>query len=322
MRACFIKTIFPLVLVLPWLIASGRAEDAPVARVNGAPVSAAELEAAVDRMIPRASYHGNVSEETRDGLREKAIQDLIDQELQYRDAQARGIKADKKAVKDQMKQIRDRFKTKKEYQKALERSGLTEGLLRSRVEKSVVIQAATAKIVNEPAVVSNEAVKDYYELNREKFKQPETVRLALFSSKSQEKAKEALDNIKSGEDFGDVAAKMSEDKYRIRGGDLGYVHRGRLYPDIENSAFSLKVGETSGLIHTEGTWFIIKVLDRKAERQASFEESRDKLKKDLEAKRAGDLKEQWIGDLRSKAKIEILWKPGSVRNAEEKKPGN
>jgi len=40
----------------------------------------------------------------------------------------------------------------------------------------------------------------------------------------------------------------------------------------------------------------------------SFEESRDKLKKDLEKKYSNVLNEQWIADLRSKAKIEILLK--------------
>ena len=38
----------------------------------------------------------------------------------------------------------------------------------------------------------------------------------------------------------------------------------------------------------------------------TFDESKDKLKKDLESRRSKELSDKWSGELRAKAKIEIL----------------
>jgi hypothetical protein len=40
----------------------------------------------------------------------------------------------------------------------------------------------------------------------------------------------------------------------------------------------------------------------------SFEESKGNLKKELEDKRANELREKWIAGLKAKAKIEVLLK--------------
>ena len=81
-----------------------------------------------------------------------------------------------------------------------------------------------------------------------------------------------------------------------------------MVPEIEDAAFKLKIGETSDVINAENTWFIIKLEDRKPEHQMSFEEVRDKLKKDLEKERTKELNDKWIADLRAKAKIEVFLK--------------
>lgn len=298
-----------LVVIIALLATVSYADDAFVAKVNGTAITARALEETVDQLIPRSTFHGNVSENKRDELREKALNNLIEAELKYQDAVSWGIKPDKKQVKERMKQIRDKFESKKDYKKALEQAGLSEDQLKALIEKQVLVQAAVVKTVTEPSRMSDDALKEYYDKNTAKFKQPESVKIRLISSNDEVKAKEALTKIKAGEDFGDVAAKMSEDNYRIKGGDIGYIHRGRVLQEIEDEAFKLKVGELSGLIKADGTWFIIRVEDKKDSRQMTFEESKDKLKKELETKRAGELQEKWIGELRAKAKIEILWKP-------------
>jgi len=207
-----------------------------------------------------------------------------------------------------MDKIRERFKTKKEYTKALEEEALTEDTLRLQVEKGVIVQAAIENIVMAPSRMSEAELKDHYEKNVSKFKQPESIRLRLITIKDEKKAAEALSKIRAGADFEDVATRMSEDAFRIKGGDIGYQHRGRLLPEIEVAAFTLKPGEVSKLIKAEGFNFIIRFEDKKAEYQLSYEEVKDKLKKDLEKKRSDELREKWMTGIRSKAKIEILIK--------------
>lgn len=303
-RAVFMKTAAIGVLLLSLALVV-YAVDAVVAKVNGIAITAGDLEAAVDRLIPRSAYHGSVSEEKRDEFREKALENLIDAELQYQDAVARGMKPDKGRVSEGMERIRDRFDSKREYKKALERAGITEKRLRGRVEREALIAMVIERVTIEPSRKTDDELKRYYESNLDKFRQPETVKLGLISMESEAKAKEALALVKGGEDFGAVAARMSEDSYRVKGGDIGHIHRGRVLKEIEDVAFSLKSGEMSDLIKAGNTWFIIRVGDRAPERLLSFDDAKDKLKRELEAKGAAELLATWLKDLRQKAKIEI-----------------
>jgi peptidyl-prolyl cis-trans isomerase C len=277
-----------------------------VARVNGAAISALQLEVAENQLIATSTYHGSVPAEKRIEFREQALQGLIIRELQYQDAVARGFEPDKKLVKAKVKEIKNRFNSGKEYKKALSEAGLTEDDMRAGVEKNLVVEDAIKKLVVDAAHWNDAELKAYYDSNAGKFKQPESVKLRIISIAAEKKAVEALTLIRSGETFGTVAAKMSEDNYRTRGGDIGYVHRGRIYPELENEAFRMMPGEASGLLRTEGMWFIIKVEEKIPERQIAFEEAKDKLKKELEARRSAELLEKWSQELRAKAKIEIL----------------
>lgn len=282
------------------------AEEQIVAKVNASVITVRDLDAEVDRLIPLETYHKTVSEEKRNEYRDKALQNLIDRELQYQDAVSRSMKPDSKLVKAQMKEIRDRFKSKKEYQSALERVGLTEDQLKTQVEKNVLVQAIYAKTVTDPSLMSEGALKEYYDKNISKFRQPDDIKLSLISTKNEKKAGEILALLQNGEDFGTVAYRMSEDNYRVMNGNIGYVHKGRVLPEIESVAFSLKIGEKSGLIKADGTWFIIKVEDKRPERQMSYNESKAKLKKDLEASRSEELLAKWMSGLKGKAAIEII----------------
>jgi parvulin-like peptidyl-prolyl isomerase len=207
-----------------------------VARVNGVAIPAQQLEVAVSRQIAGSTYHGTVTDEKRNEFREQALQGLIIRELQYQDAVSRGFKPDKKHVKTRMKAVKNKFTSEKEFKKALSEAGITEEDVRSGIEKNLVVEDAIKKTVLEPSLWNDADLKAYYDSNAGKFKQPESVKLRIISIAAEKKAVEALTLIRSGETFGTVAAKMSEDNYRTRGGDIGYVHRGRIYPELENEA--------------------------------------------------------------------------------------
>jgi len=277
-----------------------------VARVNGVAIPALQLEIAVSQQIASSTYHGTVSDEKRNEFREQALQGLIIHELQYQDAVARGFKPDKKLAKTRIKAVKNKFTSEKEFKNALSVAGITEDDVRSGIEKNLVVEDVIKKTVIDASRLNDADLKMYYDSNANKFKQPESVKLRIISTADEKKAAEALTLIRTGEAFGAVAAKMSEDTYRAAGGDIGYVHRGRIYPELETEAFKLKSGEVSGLIRAEGKWFIIKVEEKKSEQLITFEETKDKLKKELEAKRSAELLEKWNQELKAKSKIEIL----------------
>ena len=299
------RTVVSLIIIILFSV-SAYADDIVVAKVNGATFTKKDLETEVDRLIPQATFHRKVTEEKRKLYYDKAIEALVNRELQYQDAVAKGVEVDKEKVNAQMENIRKRF-TPEKYKAALEKEGITEEKVRAQVEKEVLVQTMNEKKETE-AQVSEKDVKEYYEKNPSKFKQPDTVKLRLITSTDEKKAQDILAKIKAGEDFGDIAYKMSEDPYRVKGGDIGYMHKGRMLAEIEEAAFKLKVGEVSDIVKVENAWFIIKLEDKKPEHMVAFEEIKAELKKELEKNRIQELKEAWITDLRAKAKIEVLLK--------------
>lgn len=81
-----------------------------------------------------------------------------------------------------------------------------------------------------------------------------------FSGPAKAKAEEALQKVKDGGDFADLAREYSDDPGSgPNGGDLGVFGRGIMVPEFEAAAFALGEGETSELVRTQFGWHIIKV---------------------------------------------------------------
>jgi len=83
--------------------------------------------------------------------------------------------------------------------------------------------------------------------------------------------------ISEGADFGEMAKQYSEDKgTAARGGELGFVERGRTVPSFDDAAFKLKVGEVSGIVKSQFGYHLIKAEEIAP--TPSYESERDKLK--------------------------------------------
>lgn len=119
-------------------------------------------------------------------------------------------------------------------------------------------------------------IEDYYNLHHDEFSHPEELHLrhillrvaspgdeALVQEKS--KILEGLrERIEKGEDFAQLAKAHSEDTSAGNGGDLGYLKRGELVPEVEAAAFSLKPGEVSGIVSSSYGLHLLKVEEYRA----------------------------------------------------------
>jgi peptidyl-prolyl cis-trans isomerase D len=92
------------------------------------------------------------------------------------------------------------------------------------------------------------------------------------------KADDVLNKIKSGGNFADLAKKFSDDPGSAeKGGDLGWINRGQTVPEFEKAAFSLKKGETSGLIQSSYGFHIIQLIDKHDAHVKSLAEVKDEI---------------------------------------------
>lgn len=72
-----------------------------------------------------------------------------------------------------------------------------------------------------------------------------------------------IERLKAGEDFGELAAELSQDPgSAAQGGDLGWFGKGQMVAPFEEAAFSLEIGEVSAPVQSDFGWHVIQVLGR------------------------------------------------------------
>ncbi len=81
--------------------------------------------------------------------------------------------------------------------------------------------------------------------------------------KTEEQAKEILNQINQGKSFEDLAREKSLCPSGKKGGNLGWFSHGQMVREFQKAAFSLKKGEISQPVKTQFGWHIIKCVDTK-----------------------------------------------------------
>ena len=303
-------------VVLLWAPAC-LSQQTAVAKVNDTVLTVRELEDAFNKIVPAASFHGGLSDEKREAYRPRAVEQMINDELLFQEAERMALEVAQKEIKEARKKTIKRLGGKKHFKAALKQAGLTDSEYREKLRRNFLIEKTLKVEVKDKAQVSDDEARKHYDDNRAGFKRPEAKRLrhVLISvapnatgeewEARKERAEEALRKIKDGEDMASVAWDYSDDPYRVKGGDLGLMHRGRLAAELEVAVFKLKEGEFSGVIQTIYGYHIVKVEEVREPEQLEFEDVRQKIKRKITARRAEELRDALNKRLRADARIEV-----------------
>ena len=102
-------------------------------------------------------------------------------------------------------------------------------------------------------------------------------------------AESVLEKIRSGEDFASLAEEFSDDIGSAKtGGDLGVVTDGMLDNALANAFNALKVGETSGVVHTSYGFQVIKLTEQKPAKVMPYDSVKEKVAELLKRQMASD----------------------------------
>ncbi|MCK5426123.1 MAG: peptidylprolyl isomerase [Thermodesulfovibrionia bacterium] len=213
--------------------------------------------------------------QTEDG-KKQFLDELIKKELIYQDAKRNGLHRD-----DELKDKVEEFK------------------------KMTLIKIALEKEVEQRAKIQPQAAKEFYDKNPDNFIVGREVRARHILVEAEENANKIYERVQKGESFSTLAKEFSKDTGSAqKGGDLGFFGRGKMVPEFERVAFSLKVGEVSKPVATRFGYHIIKVTDTKEGRQGEFDEVKNTLSKRLVMEKQKDLFDSYIDSLKKNAKIE------------------
>ncbi|ABV32638.1 MULTISPECIES: peptidyl-prolyl cis-trans isomerase [Pseudothermotoga] len=314
--------MFGLILILS-LVAIGQETQpatAVVAEVNGVAITMEELnrEANVDRLLSQiqsvdATFYDvlvNTSEGVNLLLRYKreVLNNLIDQVLIKQIGEKMGVTVSKDNIENMVstelnKTLTQYGMTESDLDWYLKQAGLGDiNSFKDRLRWIFTVQQTVSLIqqqVTSSATVTEEEARQFYEQNREYFAVEEAAKLLRITVDSKEKADKALERIRAGEEFSQVASDVSTDPLsKGKAGDLGWVERGSglISEEIEEKIFVSPKGAILGPLQTSVGWEIYRIIDKRPKGYENFEDVVNDIYQHLIQQKAQQLWQTWINE--------------------------
>ena len=259
--------------------------DRVVAVIDDEAIFQSDVETAVRQyMFQRGT--SSITPSEREKLFQDALQSLIDDRLVIAQAGRLGIDVPFSDVEAQVNKTLDENRKALGGDEAFERQLTEEGLTLEELKKLYRTQLRNRMLVErvlqkdmqrERGKVTEDALRRFYDRNQDNIPpRPAVVHLKTIFigfetsssavSASREKARAIRLRLVNGEDFGELARKVSEDPSSSLGGDLGWVRP----QDLREPAFAkaverIEVGQISEPVLTVYGYHIIEVLEKRPE---------------------------------------------------------
>jgi peptidyl-prolyl cis-trans isomerase SurA len=294
--------------------------DRIVAVVNDEVITLSELNGVFEPYQAKieAAYSGKDRENVVNENRMLLLNRLIDDLLIAQQARKAGIVVTDADVVGAIRDLlRKRDLSPADFQQALDRDGTTLEDYKKGIRDQLMRIGLIQKDIKSKVAVSDEEIGEYYRKNREDYEGNEAVRikqiLFLMPKGGGEAAKEKLraaavaihKRLTNGEPFELISAKYSEGPAASEGGDIGYIEKGVMLPEVEEVALHLPLRQISGVIESTVGFHIIQVIDRRGAGIKPIESVRDEIKDKLERAKMENRFAEWLDALRKKSHIEI-----------------
>lgn len=157
-----------------------------------------------------------------------------------------------------------------------------------------------------PVIKENdEALKEFYDKNREKYRIDERREVSLIEVKEEQEAQEIRMKLLRGEDFGALARELSIGAAKKKGGDIGYIKEDQRGA-IGREAFLLKKGEISKAFKTDRGWSVIKVTDIKESYLPGYSDVKASVRIDYREDQARKIGKRILDQNKEKFGLKIL----------------
>jgi len=280
-----------------------------IAMVNDEPILRLELDMILDKVKQK------IGTKRLHLVEEKVIDDLVTQLVLKQFIRKENIQIDSNRIEEEINAFRENIKNNpdtadKSLETLLEEQGGGIDELRVAMDISLSIDEYLNRTTSE------EEMKEYFTENIGIFNN-ETVTAShilidtrtIKDEEGLKKAKEDTERLKkeldNGADFAKLAEENSDCPSAKSGGELGVIARGQMVDEFEETAFNTEVNGISEPVKTKFGYHIIKITDKQAGKDVTFEETKDNVKLALFNEKTMTL----IQELNDKADVNILYKP-------------
>jgi len=248
------------------------------------------------------------------------LRDLVDQSLLVQRAKDMGVSVEPELIK-KLDAIRmeNKLPSMEELEKAVSGQGMNWEDFKNNIRSTLLTQRVISSEVGSHITISDEEVTKYYEAHKTEFVRPEQVALreivvSTEGKKPEElpdlkkKAETALKRVQDGEDFGEIAKRLSDGSTKSQGGFLGSYKRGELSKELEDKVFKMKRKELTEVMETKQGFLILEVLEHYDEGEQSLAKVKNEIMDKLYGGRMEPAMREYLKTLREQSYVVI--KPG------------
>ncbi len=186
-------------------------------------------------------------------------------------------------------------------------------------KRELVINEFLNKTILSNISVSDEAVSDFYNSNKDKFFVDDQIRVSHILVNSSDLAVQIINKLNDGANFSDLAKAYSTGPSGPNGGDLGYFSNGSMVKEFNDAAFALEnIGDyTHEPVHTQYGYHIIMLTGKKPAHNLTLNESYDNIKNYLVSNIQKERINNYIKSILSNNDIVILLKSESSQSVQQ-----
>jgi len=225
--------------------------------------------------------------------------------------EAVGVMVSQGELERALKEIRTKYPDEEAFRASLEYSHLDEDLLRLALARQCKVNTILDKVDSAYSVEIDEVeIGIYYHANFQKFQQPERrdayhILISINEDFPENSRPRALERIQAIADklakkphlFEELAGRNSECPTAMRGGRIGQVRRGQLFPSLDEALFRLRPGQLSTVVESEMGFHLLLCKQIDPPQTLSLKKATPHIRKILTERLSESHRREWIAGL-------------------------
>jgi peptidyl-prolyl cis-trans isomerase SurA len=291
--------------------------DRVVAVVNDEAIMMSELlERTLRAMRDRGRQEAASSD--RDEFQRRLLDQLVNERLQIQEARREGVQVSTEEVdKDIAEFVRQNGGDRARLEEQLRAEGWSWEGLRRELREQLLAKKIRSRRISPRVSVTEAEVDAYVRDNRGKLEEGLKYRprhIALLARpaddaqawvEARRRIDELVARLREGADFGALAQAHSDDASAKAQGDLGWLARGELQPLFEEPILRLERGGVTAPIKSDVGYHLFRLEDRQELTPEAQSQFRQQARDLLFQRKALELLEVWIEELRRRALIVV-----------------
>jgi parvulin-like peptidyl-prolyl isomerase len=316
---------FAAILVTVTVLCAGSAwaqktVEEIVAWVNNDIILKSEYDRAMKELRDGLAQDGGLTgaqlEQEFEARKKDVLRDLIDQNLLLQVATEQGLSADIEVIKT-MERMRQEYKF--DTLEALERAIVQQGGDIDDFKNNIKTRYLTSQVIGREVrvIITTEEVRSYYDSHKQDFDRPAGVQLEEITvytpagmdpaqvAEKRKKIDDALVAARGGENFNDVALRVSESQTAQDGGSLGFFQPGQLAKELDDVIATLSKGQISDVIVRPDALMVLRLADKHTGGLLSFDLAQGEISNRIYAERQVPKVREYLTKLRRDGFVKI-----------------